>query len=583
MTDATRAEFEVMASALPFASADRRSNWHGRVSAVACSPLWPEIDSSQPVVFEKFRLVGDVRLDDPDELRYELRCAGTDTSGTCSDAQLILRAYGRWGVECVSRLLGDFSFAICDDNGSIFCARDPFGIKPLFRAPLKGGGWAVSNSIETLRRHPRIGNALDEYAVADFLLFDTPCEPSRTIYSAVERVPAGHYVTVQPGGESRLRRYWQPRFDQVEDRLRIDHVEEFLRLLRLALKSRLPGSGGAILMSGGLDSTALVSVARETNSAASLEAFTVAYDHLVPDDEARFASLAAKHFDIRWSRMPADDFAPFDQYRRFGVRPPEPLHEPDGGIYVDVYREPARRHRVLLTGYDGDALLTDSPKPYIRHALAQGRWLTASAAAAHYALLERRVLPRRWRIRRDLPVARGTLPEWLSPDFASRLRLYERWQDHAKPCPSTASLRPYAEMSLGAQYHHSRFFERFDPAVTGERVECRHPFMDLRLVQFCLTLPPVPWCVRKGLLRRAMTGRLPAAVLNRPKTPMQGTPLMGMLQQARSAWIDAFPYDDRLAGYVQRDKIPPVHRESDLEQAWSNLRPLSLQLWLNQT
>jgi asparagine synthase (glutamine-hydrolysing) len=144
-------------------------------------------------------------------------------------------------------------------------------------------------------------------------------------------------------------------------------------------------------------------------------------------------------------------------------------------------------------------------------------------------------------------------------------------------------LRPYAERSLGLLYRQSRFFERFDPAVTGERIECRHPFMDLRVVRFCLTLPPVPWCVRKELLRRAMRGRLPDSIVQRPKTPMQGAPLLAMLQQSRSAWIDQFDYNDRLAGYVLSDKIPRVHRESNMDRAWSNLRPLSLQLWLNQT
>jgi asparagine synthase (glutamine-hydrolysing) len=236
-----------------------------------------------------------------------------------------------------------------------------------------------------------------------------------------------------------------------------------------------------------------------------------------------------------------------------------------------------------LTGYDGDALLADSPKPYLRHAMVHRRWLRASVATAHYAFLERRIVPRSWRSQPDRLGSPRELPEWLSPDFAARLHLHQRWQDRASTAAPPTSLRPYAERSLGLLYRQSRFFERFDPAVTGERIECRHPFMDLRVVRFCLTLPPVPWCVRKELLRRAMRGHLPDSIVQRPKTPMQGAPLLAMLQHSRSSWIDQFNYNDRLAGYVLSDKIPPVHRESNMDRAWSNLRPLSLQLWLNQT
>jgi asparagine synthase (glutamine-hydrolysing) len=584
--DTARSAFERIAGTLPFGGPTRYRSWQGRRAALAHVPLWPRAEEStaQPAALHSLRLVGDIRLDDPVQLRSALRGAGVDVDARCTDPQLVLHAYVRWGEQCLSRLTGDFAFALWDEAACrLFCARDPLGVKPLFRARLRGGGWAVSNALDALRMHPGVDSALDDEALAEFLLFEAPVDPSRTVYTGIARVPAACSVTFANDAPPRQSSYWEPQFDTIDDRLRVDHVEELVRLLHEALAVRLPPEGGALLMSGGLDSTALAALARELRPSAPLEAFTVTYEHLVPDEEARFARAAAQHLGIESVLLPADHFGPFDQYVRFGSRPPEPLHEPDGGIYVPAYREPARRHKVLLTGYDGDALLADSPKPYLRRALSQGRWLKAGLGAAHYALLERRVLPKGWR-RRAMPIPGETdLPEWLSPDLAKRYALKERWDAHIHAQPRLESLRPYAERSLGMLARDSRFFERFDPAVTGERIECRHPFMDLRVVRFCLALPPIPWCVRKEILRRAMRGRLPPAVLHRPKTPMRGSPLLPMLQRPDAAWVDAFHGDGRLARYVRTDKIPQVHRERSLDRAWLNLRPLSLGLWLDQT
>ncbi len=82
------------------------------------------------------------------------------------------------------------------------------------------------------------------------------------------------------------------------------------------------------------------------------------------------------------------------------------------------------------------------------------------------------------------------------------------------------------------------------------------------------------------MLREAMRGVLPEAVLRRPKTPLAGFPHVALLQRAESQWVDRFQAQPLLAKYVDRAKIPPVHRMEDSQQSWMNLRPLSLNFWL---
>ena len=125
------------------------------------------------------------------------------------------------------------------------------------------------------------------------------------------------------------------------------------------------------------------------------------------------------------------------------------------------------------------------------------------------------------------------------------------------------------------------FFEQYDAGVTRRPLECRHPLLDLRLVEFCLSLPPQPWCVKKHILRAAMRGVLPEPVRLRPKTPLAQWPGAKLLERADSRWVDEFVPTPSLERFVERGKIPRCAKH-DPEEAWINMRPLSLNIWLHQ-
>ena len=123
-------------------------------------------------------------------------------------------------------------------------------------------------------------------------------------------------------------------------------------------------------------------------------------------------------------------------------------------------------------------------------------------------------------------------------------------------------------------------FEGYDPGVTGIPVEVRHPFFDLRLVNFLLALPALPWCSDKELLREAARGVLPDAVRLRRKSPLPADPLIALLERPESKWVDSFEAVPELGRYVERKRIPKVFGEKDAWTAWIHLRPLSLNFWL---
>ena len=123
-------------------------------------------------------------------------------------------------------------------------------------------------------------------------------------------------------------------------------------------------------------------------------------------------------------------------------------------------------------------------------------------------------------------------------------------------------------------------FEGYDSGVTRVPVEVCHPFFDLRLVDFLLALPALPWCSDKELLREAARGILPDAVRLRRKSPLLADPLIALLQRPESACVDSFEAVPELDRYVERRLVPKVYRERNTWNAWIHLRPLSLNLWL---
>ena len=170
------------------------------------------------------------------------------------------------------------------------------------------------------------------------------------------------------------------------------------------------------------------------------------------------------------------------------------------------------------------------------------------------------------------------LPRWLNPRFAERCGLKDRWrQAHADSHASHHRLRSDAARRL-ATSPWPWYFETFDAGETGVPVEARYPFLDMRVVEYLLAIPPFPWFVDKHILRRAMHGSLPDVVLRRPKQPLGGCPLRARLRQGDVAYPTAFSKE--LDEYVDRAALPSIARLHESEDCWHDVRPLCLDWWL---
>ena len=582
---------ESLVNSLAYRGPDARGCWTDAAVGLGHTLLRTAQESSeerQPASFEeRYWITADARLDGRRQLLSELAPVGGGTGPSVTDSQLILRAYAKWGAACLEHLRGDFSFAIWDaHNQQLFCARDQFGVKPFYYASL-GSLVIFSNTLDCLRRFPGVSAKLNDLAIADFLLFDMIREPGATAFADIQRLPPAHSLVCDRGAVC-VRRYWVlPVRAPLQHGRAEECVEQFRELLDQAVGDRLRSDCAGVLMSGGLDSPTVAYSAQRVlvrrGSASGLCAYTEVFDSLIPHEERRYSGLVAEALKIP-IEFQASDGMQLGEQRDLGHSWPEPVHllSAEGGLAQ--MRQIALRKRVVLTGFGADPALSCLLTAHFLQMFKQRQFGRALWEAMRYLMAERRFsrlyLRTRWRRWFASKVQSSDYPEWLNPDLEKRLRLRERWKTLSESPTQHAAVRPVAYGAmLDAMWPD--LFEGYDAGVTHVPVEVCHPFFDLRLVDFLLALPALPWCSDKELLRQAARGILPEAVRLRRKSALPAEPLVALLERPESAGVDFFEAVPELRQYVERQLVPKVFGERDAWSAWIHLRPLSLNRWLH--
>lgn len=537
----------------------------------------------------KLWIVADARIDARAELIEKLRSKDAAVSLADPDHHLILHAYRAWGSACVDHLIGDFAFGIWDaETRRLFCARDHFGFKPFYYAHIRNS-FIFGNTLDSLRMFPGVSDELNESAIADFLLFDFNHDMSTTVFSDIMRLPPAHALECRETAVS-VRRYWTlPESEPVYFKRAQDCLDQFRGLLDAAVGDRLRSNTACISLSGGLDSTTVAASARrildQRGSSPDLWSYTLVYNSVVPSEEGYYSGLAAAALRIDVKKYLGDRGRLFGEYDDPNFTTPEPQHSPMGYSGANPIPDIVGRGRVLLTGMGADPLLASFRTDHFRKLIKARQFGQLAKDLAGYFSAEGRLsrLYLRGHWWRIAPTSEATdgYPPWLNPDFEKRLNLRERWNQVNSAPRSTRSVRPEAVDTIKLPRWVS-LFEAADPSATGFPMEVRQPFFDVRLVNFLLALPALPWCVDKEILRRASRGVLPDAVLQRRKTPLPGDPINAALNRAETAWVDSLKPAPSLCSYVEQSRIPKLFGAKNTEFSWVHLRPISLNFWLQR-
>jgi asparagine synthase (glutamine-hydrolysing) len=544
-------------------------------------------------------ITADARVDSRAELIDKLRARHCDVSNLTTDVELILHAYHVWNQDCVQHLIGDWAFAIWDGpQQRLFCARDQFGVTPFYYA-LGHECFVFSNTLNCLHLHPDISDRLNEYSIGDYLLFGYNQEATTTTFSDIQCLPPAHSMTVS-NGVPRLRRYWTlPEKEYDGRRLPAEEVVEgFREVFRQAVSDRLRAERVIATISGGMDSTSIAAVAYQERaqgvSPTEVCAYSGGFDWLLPDHERYYAGLAARQIGIPIHYLSAERYMRVNNIDEAWHLGPEPRFPARPAPALEILEcAAACDTRVVLFGVGGDPAFS-MPPSYWRTVVRRGQIGRAVSEGVSHLRAQGRpsvrqvcsyLLPHRW-LRRLLGGQRPTgmigataLPQWIDPVFADRLDLRARFESVKMQQAPTDGRHGMASQPLWANSLSSGH-----PEFTSLPVKLRNPFFDVRLLNYLLTVPPVPWFVDKGLLREAMRGILPESVRCRRKTPLSGDFFQASAIQGWEPWLEELAATPELAEYVNRDWLLQAVKAPEEVPVWQFSRgvmqPLSLAYWL---
>ncbi len=536
----------------------------------------------------RFWIVADARLDGRTELIGELKRSGRVVRANAPDSELILHAYATWGTPCVEHLRGDFSFGLWDArNKQLFCARDHFGIKPFYYAQ-KGDLFLFSNTLNCVRLHPEVAAELNAAAIGDFLLFGVNYDNATTSFRDIQRLPPAHSLSVSPEG-LKIRRYWKlPTNGRIRYAKPEEYVANFSSILEAAVGDRLRMDRVGLLLSGGLDSSSIAAVAKELSakdtSSTDIRCYTHVYESLIPDREGKYARELGEYLRLPVKVMASDETRLFEGWDDPDFSLPEPVEDPLFAGFLDSCRNISADCRVVLSGEGVDNLLKFQMWPYVADLRRSGEWQRLLTELANYFWI--RPLPWRGvrtRIKRmigkdpDMPV----FPRWLKREFRDGAKLEARWKEVCghPVAPSEHPIVPNAHASLSLP-HWTQMFEQENAGMTPYPLEVSYPFLDLRMVNFLLAIPPFPWFFEKMILREAMAERIPERIRMRRKTPLQGDPVSAQLQKSGAKGLNQMPWSKDSDRFIERSALVPLHGKMNAEQIRTHLRPYCLNIWL---
>ncbi len=191
------------------------------------------------------------------DVRSELERAGVSFVSH-SDTEVLLKAYARWGANCLTKFRGMFAFAIWDARAhQLLIARDPMGIKPLYYAQ-SGPFLIFTSEVRSVLGTGLIPRRLDRAGLLNFLTYGSAYDPF-TLIEGVHALAPGHTLTWK-AGEISITQYWDlvdehPTADSAQDMHALQSTLE--EAVRLQLVSDVPVG---VFLSGGIDSSALVSI-----------------------------------------------------------------------------------------------------------------------------------------------------------------------------------------------------------------------------------------------------------------------------------------------------------------------------------
>ena len=499
------------------------------------------------------------------ELRASLLSKG-HVFRTHSDTEVIVHLYEEFGPQCLEKLRGMFAFAIWDERTkTLFLARDRVGIKPLYYCET-GKSLVFASEIKAVLADPAVPREIESGIIDRFLTFlYLPGE--ETLLKGIHKLSPGWYLLAR-NGRTELRQYWDLQFPKPARSLSLRKAEdELLSLLAEAVELHMIADVPVgVLLSGGVDSTAVLSLAAERTDK-EISSYTVGFSDPGIADERPYARLAAetfgsRHYDMTVTHRDFVEFLP-----QYVWHMEEPVCEPPAIAMYYVSRMARQHVKVLLSGEGADEafagysnyrnlLWLERLKRAVgplngataRALVAANSWLR-SPLLAKYAPLVNTRFPGYYYSRTSDPFrySGNGLGSLYSSDFLESIDREYTLQPLRRLQAKVEGQNPLDAMLYidTKTWLPDDLLIKADKMTMANSLELRVPLLDHKLLEFAAALPPhfkVHGFNTKYIFKKALKNRIPKRILDRRKVGFP-VPYESWLRKELRGWVHEVLFD----------------------------------------
>lgn len=481
------------------------------------------------------------------ELKQELLFKGHQFK-TQSDTEVIVHLYEVYGPEFVTKLNGQFAIAIWDkDKQELFLARDRVGIRPLFYTQI-GEVFLFASEIKSFMEFPGFKAKISAKSLSEFFTFWTSIS-NNSVFEDVFELPSGSYMTINSKRKT-ITNYWElpiVKPNNYKYTRAKEAAKAFEPIFEDAIKLRLRADVPvAAYLSGGLDSSITTFFIKKVHPNNHLRTFSIGFEDK-DFDESNFQKLAVDFFKTQHSSVTCDAKEISKYFKDVVWHSEAPLLR-TSPIPMSILAKSVKSHniKVVITGEGADELFGGYnifKETKIKHFWAK------DPESKYRPLLLKKLYPYipqisqannnvlklffGYKLSKTQSPIYSHLLRWkntsrinnfLSDNYKSQIEGYNPIQILEENLSQKLAGYDYLEKAQWIEINY--FMTKYLLSSQGDRmgmansIEGRYPFLDHRVIEFCMQLHPdlkLNGLNEKYLLKKMMVGKLPEPILSRPK------------------------------------------------------------------
>ena len=490
------------------------------------------IHGKQPMAYRQYIIVLNGEIYNFRELRETLKCEWLRICKQRTDTEVVMAAYDKWGTDCTHHFMGMWSFVLYDtDKNILFCSRDRFGIKPFFYTQL-AGKFVIGSEIKQLKAFAEFTPKINQGTAFNYLYHGKIENAQDSFFDGVHFLPGGHHLIYDLKVHSFAISQWYD-INKIANSKKTGFAKAASTFNELFTDSVLSHSASKLpvgaCLSGGLDSTSIVGVTEKINT--KVTTFSSCYTQH-GFNEIEYINSAVMHYDVENHKNYPNihDLVENNLLSRIVYHQDQPILS---GSFFSEYKvfetAAANKIRIVLSGQGADEYLggyREFSFLHLRSLLKKGKLAGLAKALRDLAVKQNKSL-------------RSTLKSFVifgfgMPYFTRKLAaqsltevtscLNGKWiEQQVGQSDSQLNIGDYASLSnlskeALVKYSLPHQLHSEDRNSMLYSIESRLPFLDHRLVEYCLGLPD-NYIIRNGstkaILRESLKDVLPPDIYNR--------------------------------------------------------------------